>query len=60
MRLLLKSRISDELDSTLENVKQYEQSVAERKIQVYYENGIIESYSMMQYMAEEIGRGSES
>lgn len=54
MKVLLKSRIVDDFDKTLENVKECEQDVSERKIYVTYDNETSESYSMLQYMADVI------
>lgn len=54
-KLLLESRQGKEFNKVLKNVKGYEESFAERKIYVSYEDGReSEEYSMMQYMASPI------
>ena len=51
MRLLLEGKNGNK-DMTLENVKEYNESVHDRKIYVSYnDNRENESYSMIQYMA---------
>lgn len=53
MRLLLEGKNGNE-DITLENVKEYNESVHDRKIYVSYNDNRNESYSMIQYMAVRI------
>lgn len=51
MRLLLEGKNGNK-DMILENVKEYNESVHDRKIYVSYEDGREnESYSMIQYMS---------
>lgn len=55
MRLLLENRQDKYYNRVLENVKGYEESFAERKIFVSYEDDRAdESFSLIQYMAKEI------
>lgn len=55
MRLLLENRQDKFWNRVLENVKEYEESFAERKIYVSYEDDRAnEEFSLIQYMAKEM------